>query len=548
MAVKLLKAGKHSCVGHLSAGDEQNSSADFLDRPAMLVYVGEFDSMDGPVEVTEAQIDLLIKNHNSSLEKLRARVQSDEALIPLTPPLQLDHSTSAVMTVGRVIGKLWKGQHLNDDGVSVAALMGERIRVLGTENTPKVKDGRWANVSIGADLEAGILNELSITPFPAAPNASLLKASLAKYKTFPYTITAQENEYTHKTEYVARVLAKEIQPPGYGLKKTGWDSEQAALEAIKNAVDTAYPKMSKGEPTMHEKLKKHLMEKCAMSEGQAVEHMAKMKAHLMKHLGMEEDAADKHMSAMEPEHAEKMGAAMTEGAKMADDVKEEEKKLAARKPELARLAKGMSKDLKAARLAGRIASVGARLSKLQACAKITPAERKKLDMTKLASMTDEAREAVLGSYEGREPVIDARIHGTSKAVNLSKLEKQHRLARLEAETKKDLGHELSEKEEKVLSAEAPATPAPEQGGPAGHEENMKHLEALVGDHPQKEAIMALAAKMVGEPQEMSAESTGQDEKHLSGLVENVNKLHTQFDGLVKLFGEATGMSAAELTE
>lgn len=495
MSVKKLVAGKHSCVGHLASGSEADASADFLDRPAMLVYAGEFDSMDGPVEVTEEMIDRLIENHNARADKMKASAGSAEAYVRSMPPLQLDHSTSATMTVGRVIGKLSKGEYTTEDGKNVAALMGECIRILGAENTPKAKDGRWANVSIGADLEAGILNELSITPFPAAPNATLL----------------------------ARKRLSEKQGD-----------------------------------TMHEKLKKHLMEKCEMSEGQAVEHMAKMKSHLMKHLGMDEEGADKHLEAMEPEHAEKMAAAMTAGEhleaepktaeKLADDVKEEEKKLAA-KTAMSKLTKGFSKDMKQARLAAKAAQIGSRLARLQSQAKITPAERKKLDMVKLSAMADDSLTVVLGTYENREPVIDARIHGTSKAVNLAKLQKDARLARLEAETKKDLGMAVGEKDEKAL-AEVPAGPvAPHVPAPDGqHEEHMKHLAALLGEHPQKDAILAHVSMMMGEGQQMSSEGADHDEKQMSGLVENVNRLQTQFEGLVKLIGEATGLSAAELAE
>lgn len=174
MSLKQLKAGKHSCIGHLSLGTPEASDSTLMEKKAMLVYCGSFDSMDGPVEVTEEHIDRLIGNHNSRLERISRLSTAEDEFVRAMPPLQVDHSTSAMMTVGRVVGRLSKGSYTLEDGTTVACLSCDRVRVLGEENQKKVADGRWSNISIGADLEAGILNELSITPFPAAPHASLL--------------------------------------------------------------------------------------------------------------------------------------------------------------------------------------------------------------------------------------------------------------------------------------------------------------------------------------------------------------------------------------
>ena len=148
-------------------------TGDVFEKPALIVYQGDHESMDGIVPVTEYHIDLLIARHNSHISKIKQLVGSDEIPIRHYPPLQVDHSTSSHDTVGRIVGELSKGTHQLVDGRIVPAVYG-RVRVLGRENTEKARDGRWAEVSVGADFDEGILSELSFTPFPAATDASLL--------------------------------------------------------------------------------------------------------------------------------------------------------------------------------------------------------------------------------------------------------------------------------------------------------------------------------------------------------------------------------------
>lgn len=171
-----LRAGEHNCFGRLTAKEGDKAGDAFRDRPAMLVYAGKFDSMDGEVTVTEEHIDRLVENHNLRLSKFTANLSAgSEPPLHSAPPLQLDHSASATVTIGRVIGKLFKGSYTDEEtGVVAPALFSEKVRVLGKENVEKVDDGRWIHLSIGADLESGKLNELSVTPFPAAANAALL--------------------------------------------------------------------------------------------------------------------------------------------------------------------------------------------------------------------------------------------------------------------------------------------------------------------------------------------------------------------------------------
>lgn len=170
-----LKKVRLEAIGHLAEPEalpEGQSIPDRLEKEALLVYSGQFESMDGPVEITDEHIEMLAGNHNSALGKLK-RLATGEVPMKAYPPIQLDHSTSAMMTVGRLVGELTVGEQ-EVDGVMCKALMG-KVRVLGAENVAKVMDGRWTHLSIGADLESGKINELTITPFPAAANASLLK-------------------------------------------------------------------------------------------------------------------------------------------------------------------------------------------------------------------------------------------------------------------------------------------------------------------------------------------------------------------------------------
>jgi len=168
MPMTRLESGKHNCFGHIALASSKEDSQDdsFLERTVMLVYAGQFESMDGPVEVTEDHLKSLVENHNSRLSKFK-RFASGEAPLRMAPPLQLDHSTSAGFTVGRVVGDLQLSKYKDEESEDEKSAVFGKIRVLGRENVEKVKDGRWIHVSIGADLESGKLNELSITPFPA---------------------------------------------------------------------------------------------------------------------------------------------------------------------------------------------------------------------------------------------------------------------------------------------------------------------------------------------------------------------------------------------
>ena len=122
-----------------------------VDKKCMLVYSGDFESMDGPVSIKDEDIDTLASNHNSVMKKM-GRLAEGVTPMKFSPPIQLDHSTSAKDTVGRLVGDLEVGTYKMEDGKEVKALYGT-ARILGKENVDKVMDGRWTHLSIGADLE-----------------------------------------------------------------------------------------------------------------------------------------------------------------------------------------------------------------------------------------------------------------------------------------------------------------------------------------------------------------------------------------------------------
>jgi hypothetical protein len=132
-------------------------------KRALLCYAGKFASVDGDVEITADHLAHIVVRHNGKIDRLKESIRMADY-----PPVQLDHSTSARDTVGRLMGPLELGEHEGN-----VALFGH-VKILGSDNWEKVLDGRWTHLSIGADLETGDLLELTITPFPAARNATLL--------------------------------------------------------------------------------------------------------------------------------------------------------------------------------------------------------------------------------------------------------------------------------------------------------------------------------------------------------------------------------------
>lgn len=141
------------------------------------------------------------------------------------------------------------------------------------------------------------------------------------------------------------------------------------------------------------------------------------------------------------------GKKLSKGEAMAKN----KKLLAANKARIAKLSKikeemtGLSAKLvtsqKAVKLAARQGEIVGKMKKLSAAGKISPAEFKKMDFKKLASLPDDALTIVLDGFGALEPKVQPGQKGTSDASNFSdmgkQLEKTQR-TRMKAEIKGDL--------------------------------------------------------------------------------------------------------------
>lgn len=370
-----------------------------LDRPVRIVYEGVFNSMDGEVTLTAEDIDAIAANHNAKLAKLT--VAGTELTARDYPPMQLDHSESATATIGRLWGSLESKDALVN-GERKRALFGN-ARFIGQENTQKAADGRYTHVSIGFDPTTNELDEISVVPFPAAPNAALLS----------------RGRLAMKPEHLKAYLTS-----AKGM------SEDDALRHLGGLDDD-------GKTKLGEEMK---------------DHLAKMGAEVPEDkeqgkLAAEDDEEKKKLAAEEEE--KKKLAEEDEKEKLAraaeDDEKDEGKKLArGKKTKLAAQLKDAHEKLRLARLEVKKGEVKARLSGLRGQAKITPAEEKNLEAKRfgtkklaLHELDDIALEAVLGVMEAREPVLDVRRLGSAKGVDLANMGaamKKARLAAQESET------------------------------------------------------------------------------------------------------------------
>lgn len=502
--------------GHFDGESKVAADKMSLDKPVLMVYTGKFESMDGPVEIKDEDIETLAANHNGFMSKL-GRLASGEVHPRHNPPLQLDHSTSARDTVGRLVGNLSVGEHVLEDGSKVKALMGT-ARVLGKENVEKVEDGRWTHLSGGFDLENHKVSELTITPFPAAAEAHMLsKARLHKdilYMEHDIRVYPAEKDGTSKWRWetrwssgvadseasavadakksidefhkfnpelrawmmdISRMAKKDVSLPGH-LDEALWQKARRAYdEAVKGGskIDDQWAfimdwykknggRLSQGEEHMGYK---DLKEKAALYE--------KARKHLTEHKKMSEEDAEKHLEAAKPEELTAMGKEHDEHLKhMAEDEekkREEEKKLAARlaahKPALIKLAKGFKESAGKAQLAEKSSKISFRLSQLRAQAKITPAEIKTIKIDELAAKADDVINAALSSYDKRLPVIDTGLIGSTKAMSPAQL----------ASSLKKMGMERKELETRLNM-------------PSKREEALKRLKEIeeqekkMGDH------------------------------------------------------------------
>lgn len=239
------------------AGSENSEGR--LSKKALLVYEGTFQSMDGEVTLTADDIKTIGDNHNSMMAKLTRMFKGGGAKTQI--PVQLDHSPKASDTIGRVEGPVELGSFKDpDDGVDKAALYGT-LCFIGKDNVEKAKDGRWTHLSIGLEKESK-LTEVSVTPFPAAPHASLLSKKLGTGE-----LDMGYSEYKKMHEKYAKCKKHLMEHKGL--------SEEDADKKLSEAKDEDLSRMEKE----HDEHLKHLAEE---DEGEAKKELAKYKSQVVE--------------------------------------------------------------------------------------------------------------------------------------------------------------------------------------------------------------------------------------------------------------------------
>lgn len=476
----------------------------WVERDALLVYVGDFDSADGPVPVSHEMVSRLVHNHNASLAKLSRLVKGNTPL-KHCPPVQVDHSTSGWDTVGRVVGDLKEGVYVDEDGRELPAAYG-RLRVLGKENVERVVDGRWTHLSVGADFDNGKLVELTITPFPAAPQASMLSKERTDGRKEVFADLPDG-----KTKICVELDNARGLYHGYcdGKEVAGspFSVEQTAIQAVQNAAKKKIVRLE-GEQMDRERLKKYLTGHKKMTAEEAEKHLS-------------DDTTDLTALSKEAEEHEKK------------EETERLSRLSAAKTKVTQLASDFRSSVVNAQLGAKKIGIVNKLSRLRAAGKITPAEIKKMDIAKLAGETDAAVSLLMKSYEDREPVIMIGQVGTRKAEDIAKLHKAQSLSRLEQETRANMSMlkgtaklEDNKKPDAELSADPDAD--------TSLEGECEAIEKLMADGKKEEARarMRRLARL-----SVLTEETEDAATELSALAEQVNKMQTSFQEVEKLVAD-----------
>lgn len=531
---------------------------DRIEKRAMLVYVGDFDSADGPVEIREKHLKKIAAWHNA---RVNANHQNNKLDARFFPPIQVDHSTSGWDTVGRLTGLLEIADYETQEGVKTKALYGH-VTILGKENVERVLDGRWTHLSIGADLDSGRISELTVTPFPAAADAALLSrnketqgsvAKLAKSESHTYKgvkITAKQNWENDEEVWEAFVNGKVV--------ADGEDADEAFAEAMKWVDRNGPKKFSKGETMNRKKLMAFLKAKKKMTDEEAKKHLNDIKDDEEKLAALEKEAEeDSKLSSDEDDKTdlseEKPGTEdkaelsddkeddkelssdeNTEGGEKKKDMK---KKLSAAKAKVTNLSTAFRSKVGTANLAISTGRINARLSRLRAEAKITPAEIKKIDVAKLAAASPETVDAVLKSYDDREPVVHLGMIGSTKATSISKAHNEVRMSALEAETRANMSlmRKTAASGDKAASTTLSQTARAEAEVVANLDEEFSAIMKLMEGGKKEDARTRLSAYMkaaAGGVVLMGNENLAETEKQLSSLAETVVELQASFEGLV----------------
>lgn len=533
--MSLKKVVRLSECGYITEAPVTDSLPGVYERDVVLVHEGTFKSMDGEVEITPEHIERFAANRNGLIAKLRRVIGEGEVPLRYCPPIQLDHTVSARDTVGRLVGQLTVADVDigKDKPVMVKGLLG-RLRIMGASNIEACNDGRWIHVSIGADLSTCEINELSITPFPADPDAAMLsKKRLSvtgeyggvKYEIRPSTEPEGFDIYVEDKKVVSHQgteddVRKEAERYIDSLKlSTGGTMKFTAR--LKKLFKLAEDKEA---DEKKEALKKKLMEDEKLSAEEAEEKLASLTDEEFKKLAEEKD--DKELS--DDEEKEKLAAE-----------EEKKKELSAARAGISKLAKEMVATSNELNLAARKAKVNARLSAIRKAGKITPAELKKIDVVSLSKMDESAAAEVLKTYSNREPVIDTAVHGSAQATNLSAVAAKYKKAKLELETRLSMPSKAaSAKAElsKIEKEEADEIAKLQAESPVEHYESNYAKLSRLSDEGKKEDLKK-GLKKLEEEDEKEAEL---GEKELSELDEKMKKLQTQQKELLKLAGQLIG--------
>lgn len=195
-------------------------------------------------------------------------------------------------------------------------------------------------------------------------------------------------------------------------------------------------------------------------------------------------------------------------------------KLNAMKESLTTMSKKVVATNNNVKLAKKKGEVSHRLMSLVKAGKLTPAEYKKMDINKLATLSDDALNASLSVVEAMEPKVMVGQKGSTAAVDFSSIGKamgERKVKSLKSEIKKDMmklsgaklgfkkDEDIEDKEHEMSAEHEIETPAPKAEKPMGMaymEEMKKHLES--GD---VKSALACHMKKMNEESEV-------DEKHL----------------------------------
>lgn len=543
-------------TGYIESQEHQGEIPAYLDRPALLVYSGSFRSMDGPVDVTPEHLDLMASTYNSTLEKFK-RLASGGLPIRMAPPVQLDHSTSSKDTVGRVIGTLQVKDHVLDDGSQVKALVTDKMRILGRENVEKVLDGRWVHLSMGADFDKGQFSELTITPFPAAEDARMLSKSRGE---------SVMKKLIELLKAKFKLSDDEAKKKAEGMT----DDEKAGLESEGVHIDIGSHQGEGGtemeDPVQKKKtayleaLRKKKLDEMKAKHASELEEMKTRSLDSLEEMSNAEKlpealadtgaqggeapppAVNKGDEKLEEDPAKKAFEEMSNSAEMPEALKAKMKEALGcwpkaktssmvAKPEIDKLVKDMTAQIEETKSKLTRARLNARLTSLKASAKITPAEVKKIDMDRLSKESEVTQNAVLKTYEDREPVIFIGYLSSQKAESVADMQKRAELSALEEETR---SHMKSLPKGRKMSN---ADDVPEALSLFGdYEKDFDQLCHLIDSGAKEDAKKHLKALLseVRAGRYKGIEVGEDGEKQMSAISDSVKLMETQLGNLVKM--------------